>query len=148
MASRTQIQMDFNHATQKANELDEIANDLSKLSGTDLQNTLNSLGNNWKGDNATLYIQKGFSLKESMDTTVTSIRQTAATIRAIAKNIYDAEMEALRIAEERAAAARRAAEAAAEAARKAAEAAAEAAKKAVTTPTVTKRSGTSGISKF
>lgn len=110
MATRYTIQMDFNHANQKANELDEIANDLSKLSGTDFQNTLNELGNNWKGDNASLYIGKGFSLKECMDTTVSSIRTTASTIRSVAKNIYDAEMEALRIAEEREAAARRAAE--------------------------------------
>lgn len=116
MASRYQIQMDFNRASQKANELDSIADDMSRLSGTDLQNTLNSLGNDWKGDNANAYIQKGFALKENMDKTVTSIRNTASTIRQIAKNIYDAEMEALRIAEERAAAARRAAEEAARAA--------------------------------
>lgn len=124
MASRYQIQMDFSRANQKANDLDNIANDLSRLSGTDLQNTLNSLGNDWKGDNATLYIQKGFSLKENLDETVKSIRNTASTIRSIAKNIYDAEMEALRIAEEREAAARRAAEEA----QRAAEAAAKAAK--------------------
>lgn len=125
MASRYQIQMDFSRANQKASDLDNIANDLSRLSGTDLQNTLNSLGNDWKGDNATLYIQKGFSLKENLDETVKSIRNTASTIRSIAKNIYDAEMEALRIAEEREAAARRAAEEA----RRAAEAAAKAAAK-------------------
>lgn len=125
MASRYQIQMDFSRANQKASDLDNIANDLSRLSGTDLQNTLNSLSNDWKGDNATLYIQKGFSLKENLDETVKSIRNTASTIRSIAKNIYDAEMEALRIAEEREAAARRAAEEA----RRAAEAAAKAAAK-------------------
>ena len=124
MASRYQIQMDFSRATQKASDLDNIANDLSRLSGTDLQNTLNSLSNDWKGDNATLYIQKGFSLKENLDETVKSIRNTASTIRSIAKNIYDAEMEALRIAEEREAAARRAAEEA----KRASEAAAKAAK--------------------
>ena len=113
MATRYSIQMDFNHANQKANELDEIANDLSRLSGSDFQTTLNELGNNWKGDNATLYIGKGFTLKESMDKTVSGIRSTASAIRQVAKNIYDAEMEALRIAEEREAAARRAAEIAA-----------------------------------
>lgn len=121
MASRSQIQMDFNQAKRKADELDNIADDLSRLSGTDLTNTLNSLSNDWKGDNANSYIQKGFALKGNMDKTVQSIRNTATTIRTVAKNIYDAEMEALRIAEERAAAARRAAE---EAARRAAEEAA------------------------
>lgn len=120
MASRYQIQMDFQKATQKAGELDQIADNLSKLAGTDLSNTLNSLNNDWKGDNATAYLKKGYGLKERMDSTVKDLRATAGTIRSIAKNIYDAEMEALRIAEEREAAARAAREAA-EAAKKAAQ---------------------------
>lgn len=101
MASRYQIQMNFSQAERKAAELDSIAGDLSRLSGTDLQNTLNSLGNNWKGENAGLYIGKGFQLIENMEKTAASLRQTAETIRSVARNIYNAEMEALRIAEER-----------------------------------------------
>lgn len=119
MASRHQIQMDFTRATQKAKELDDIADNLSKLADTDLQNTLDGLNNDWKGDNAGEYIKKGFALKENMDKTVKDIRETAGTIRTVAKNIYDAEMEALRIAEEREAAARAAAAAAAKAAEEA-----------------------------
>ena len=119
MASRYQIQMDFNKAAQKANELDGIADNLSRLADTDLQNTLDGLNNDWKGDNAGEYIKKGFALKENMDKTVKDIRSTAGTIRTVAKNIYDAEMEALRIAEEREAAARAAAAAAAKAAEEA-----------------------------
>ncbi|MBD5479358.1 MAG: hypothetical protein HDR14_08730 [Lachnospiraceae bacterium] len=110
MASRYQIQMDFSQAERKAAELDGIAGDLSRLSGTDLQNTLNSLGNNWKGENAGLYIGKGFQLMENMEKTAASLRQTAEAIRSVARNIYNAEMEALRIAEEREAAASRTAE--------------------------------------
>lgn len=119
MASRERIEMDFTRATQKANELDGIADNLSKLADTDLQNTLDGLNNDWKGDNAGEYIKKGFALKENMDKTVKGIRETAGTIRTVAKNIYDAEMEALRIAEEREAAARAAAAAAAKAAEEA-----------------------------
>lgn len=115
MASRERIEMDFTRATQKANELDGIADKLSKLADTDLQNTLDGLNNDWKGDNAGEYIKKGFALKENMDKTVKGIRDTAGTIRTVAKNIYDAEMEALCIAEEREAAARAAAKAAEEA---------------------------------
>lgn len=111
--------MDFTRATQKANELDGIADNLSRLADTDLQNTLDGLNNDWKGDNAGEYIKKGFALKENMDKTVKDIRETAGTIRTVAKNIYDAEMEALRIAEEREAAARAAAAAAAKAAEEA-----------------------------
>ena len=119
MASRHQSQMDFTRATQKAKELDDIADNLSKLADTDLQNTLDGLNNDWKGDNAGEYIKKGFALKENMYKNVKDIRETAGTIRTVAKNIYDAEMEALRIAEEREAAARAAAAAAAKAAEEA-----------------------------
>ncbi|MBD5459952.1 MAG: WXG100 family type VII secretion target [Lachnospiraceae bacterium] len=121
MASRYQIQMDFNKAGQKANDLDDIADRLSRIADTDLQNVLNSLGSDWKGDNAGAYIQKSQGVREHMQETVKDLRNTATTIRTIAKNIYDAEMEAVRIAEEREAAARRAAE---DAARRAAEEAA------------------------
>lgn len=110
MASRYQIQMDFDRAARQANELDNIANNLSTISGKDFPDILNQLGGDWKGDNADKYIRKGFALTENMQKTVVSLRQTANTIRSIAKNIYDAEMEALRIAEEREAAERRAAE--------------------------------------
>lgn len=116
MASRYQIQMDFNKANQKAGELDEIANSLSTLAATNLENTLECLSKDWTGENAAVYIKKGSTLKDNMAKTAGDIRNTANTIRTVAKNIYTAEMEALRIAEERAAAAR-----AAEEARKAAQ---------------------------
>ena len=110
MASRNQIQMDFDMAARQADELDNIASTLNIISSKDFSDMLNRLGNDWKGDNANKYIHKGYILTENMQKTVASIQQTASTIRAIAKNIYDAEMEALRIAEEREAAERRAAE--------------------------------------
>lgn len=101
MASRYQISMDFDQAKKKADELERIAEELGRLSGTEFADTLNNLGTNWKGDNAQAYIQKGFSLKAKMEQTVGALRASASTIRAVAKNIYDAEMEAIRIAEER-----------------------------------------------
>lgn len=101
MAGRYQISMDFEQAKRKADELDRIADELGRLSGTEFADTLYNLGNNWKGDNAQAYIRKGLSLKEKMEQTAGELRASASTIRAVAKNIYDAEMEALRIAEER-----------------------------------------------
>ena len=104
MASRYQIQMDFNRTKQKAQELDNIANQLARLAGTNFQNTLTALNSDWKGDNATAYIANGYALIENMTDTVGKLRNAANSIRKIAQNIYNAEMEALRIAEERAAA--------------------------------------------
>lgn len=113
MAGKYQIQMDFGQAENKAGELDNIAENLTRLAETEWSSTLDTLGSNWKGENAELYIQKGFLLRDNMKRTAASLRQTAETVRTIARNIYNAEMEALRIAQEREAAARQTAETAA-----------------------------------
>jgi hypothetical protein len=49
MASKYQIQMDFQQATQKANELHNIATELSNLSKTEMQAMLSSLGSGGSG---------------------------------------------------------------------------------------------------
>ncbi len=101
MATRYSIQMDFDKANRQANELDDIANSVDREANRSLTDTLNALGNDWRGENADKYIRKGFTLKEDMNNTAKSLRQAASTIRYVAKRIYDAEMENLRIAEER-----------------------------------------------
>ncbi len=106
MASGHQIQMDFHQAGKQADELDRIAEALKRVSATDLRDTLNKLGNDWRGENADRYIQKGVLLMENMEKTISSLHTAANTIRVTAKNIYNAEMAALRIAQERQAAAR------------------------------------------
>lgn len=101
MATRYSIQMDFDKANRQADELDDIANSVDREANRSLTDTLNALGNDWRGENADKYIKKGFTLKEGMNDTARSLRQAASTIRYVAKRIYDAEMENLRIAEER-----------------------------------------------
>lgn len=104
MADKAQIQINFNRAKQQANELESLAKSLENLSGSELENLLEELSNCWKGDNATRYRQKGAALQAEISKTAKSIRNTANGIRSIAQNTYEAEMNAVRIAEERAAA--------------------------------------------
>jgi uncharacterized protein YukE len=59
------------------------------------------LSASWKGDNAKAYIGKGSRLQENIRGTAGELRSIAAEIRTIAKRIYDAEMAALAIAENR-----------------------------------------------
>lgn len=101
MATRYSIQMDFDKAKRQADELDDIAESVDREANRSLTDTLNALGNDWRGENADKYIKKGFILKESMNDTAGQLHQAAATIRFVAKRIYDAEMENIRIAEER-----------------------------------------------
>lgn len=101
MATRYSIQMDFEKAERQAKELDEIADRLEKTANVNLVDTLNALGREWKGENASMYIKKGYVLKENIGDTAKSLQKAASTVRAVAKKIYNTEMENLRIAEER-----------------------------------------------
>ena len=101
MASRSEIEFDFNQAKRQADRIDGIADDLSRLSQRKLENALQILSSNWKGTNASNYLKKGDRLQGEINGTVNELRSIASAIRTIAQNIYNAEMEALRIAEER-----------------------------------------------
>ncbi len=95
------IQMDFSLAKKQARELDEVAARMDRLAGTQMENTMNRLGRSWTGDNSLKYIKKGKQLQGNIDSTADSLREVAAAIREIAKRIYDAEMEAWEIANNR-----------------------------------------------
>lgn len=101
MATRQTIEFNFRKALGQADKIDTIANNLSKLSGTEFGGTLQNLSVNWKGENASLYLSKGSSLQEKMNGTVSELHSVASDIRTIAKRLYDAEMAALSIAAER-----------------------------------------------
>lgn len=101
MASRATIEFNFRTALSQADKIDEIANDLSRLSRTDFGNALQNLSAGWKGENASMYLSKGSTLQGKMNGTSGSLHAVASDIRAIAKRLYDAEMAALAIAEDR-----------------------------------------------
>lgn len=101
MASRATIEFNFRTALRQADKIDEIANNLGRLSGTDFGNALQNLSAGWKGENASMYLSKGSTLQGKMNGTSNSLRAVASDIRVIAKRLYDAEMAAIRIAEDR-----------------------------------------------
>ena len=99
--TKATIQMDFNKANKQAEELSEIANALDNLAQKDMLNCFNSIGNNWKGENADAYIKKGNIVKGNIEKVAKDLKKAAETIRKIAKNTKDAEMAALEIANNR-----------------------------------------------
>jgi len=98
MATRESIIFDFRRALEQADKIEEIANNLSNLSGQRFEGTMQNLSSNWKGENANLYLQKGEKLQGKMNVTARELRDIASDIRTIAKRLYDAEMAALEIA--------------------------------------------------
>lgn len=101
MASRASIEFDFHKAKAQADRLDAVADQLNRLSDHKFGGTMQHLSANWKGENASLYLSKGGKLQGQMNETARELHNIASDIRAVAERIYRAEMEALRIAEQR-----------------------------------------------
>lgn len=107
MSTEAQIMMNFQMAVRKAEELEQVSSELKALVNNDMETSMQSLSNAWKGEAATAYLNKGVKLQEKIIASAKQLDKTATTIRNVAKRTYDAEMRALQIARERAYAASR-----------------------------------------
>ncbi len=96
-----EIRMNFRAATRIADRLQVLANKLRTVSEEKYGGTLRTIGNNWRGENAEAYLNKGNILKGKMTNTAGDLMKAAETIRTIARNTYEAEMRAYRIASTR-----------------------------------------------
>ena len=101
MSSRSEIRFDFRQANNQANDLDNVADRLEKLARNTMEASMRSLASAWKGQNATEFLSKEDRLQQDIQNTAAEIRGIASDIRIAAQRVYNAEMEALRIAEER-----------------------------------------------
>lgn len=101
MASASEILFNFNQAKKRAQELEDTAAQLRKLANDELGQTLDNLAAAWKGEAATAYLNKGVRLKAKIIQSAKDLDSTATVIRNTAQRIYDAEMEAYRLAMER-----------------------------------------------
>lgn len=99
MDDKARIEMDFGKAQKQANNLERIANDMKRLSNVEISETLQKISNSWQGENAELYVRKGSILQDQILDTRKKVLRVANKIQRSAKNIYNAEMEAIKIAE-------------------------------------------------
>ena len=97
MKSSTQIRFDFQNAKNQANKLDELADNLEQQVVRKMSDTAQQLRAAWSGQSASRYLAKQAELQQEVVETVRALREIAEEIRRIAKRVYDAEMEALRI---------------------------------------------------
>lgn len=96
--SRFQIWMDFQRAKDQADKLDEAAKSIRKESGR-FDDCRGQVAQAWQGTNATKFTGKMGVVSEDLIKTATQLERTADTIRKNAKRLYDAEMEAKRLAD-------------------------------------------------
>lgn len=101
MATRERIELNFRKALAQADSLDEAAEQLENLSRKKFQTNLDNLSASWKGDGASLYMAKGNWLQEQIDGVAKELHAAAAGIRTTANRMYQAEMNAWKIATSR-----------------------------------------------
>ncbi len=101
MRTRTEIRMNFKQTLQQADMLDRVGDKLDRLADRTLEDSMQMLAVAWKGENASAFLNKENRLKGNIKETGGAIHEIAEDIRRIARRVYEAEMEALRIAESR-----------------------------------------------
>jgi len=97
-SKEAKIRMDFERANTTADRINDIADALIKLHDNDFESVLNSVQIAWTGENANSFCTKYDTASEDVVKSANNLRSTAETIRRMAKNTYDAEMDAVRIA--------------------------------------------------
>lgn len=98
MATFYSIQMDFSEAKRQANSLDEIAQNLRLIVDGTMQESMTHISSNWRGENSKKFIQKQQTVTENIKRRADELERIAEQIRLAAKRIYEAEMEALQVA--------------------------------------------------
>ena len=92
--SSFEIRMEYNRAVTQANSLEQMRNSAEN----DLRDCMSEIAGNWTGENARAYLQKVEKLSDSVRKTAERLKDTAEAIRKIARNTYNAEMQALELA--------------------------------------------------
>lgn len=101
MKTAHQIDVDLQTALAQARHLESIADAITHRVVKPMNSTAQTLQTAWKGASATQFIRKETALSSQVSATAQQMREIAADIRAAAKRIYNAEMEACRIAQTR-----------------------------------------------
>lgn len=95
------IEWNYIQAKKQADRLDEQADRLNRLVSCQMEETLQELSCNWKGNSAAAYIAKGERVESQIRTLSAELQRTAAVIRSSARRTYQAEMRARELAKNR-----------------------------------------------
>ena len=101
MASQDEILFNYTLAIRQAAALDALSDSLRNTVNNKMSGILNQVGVAWKSESSQQYMQKGEQVKEELLASARNISDIAQTIRKIAERVKAAEMEAVRIANER-----------------------------------------------
>lgn len=96
--SRFTIEMNFAKAKGQAKELENAAARLERIASGSMEDAINTISGNWKGENAGNYLHKAEKVQKDILKVSNELKKTATAIRRIAQVTYNAEMTALDLA--------------------------------------------------
>jgi len=101
MKSSSAIYYDFKRALNEAEDLEDAARRMRRLSDNDMENTMRSLQGAWQGGASEAYQRKCGQLRAKILNSANDLERQASAIRSMARSTYEAEMRAYRLAMDR-----------------------------------------------
>ena len=101
MKTSAQIKMNYREAMQQARDLDTLAGKIRTTANQKVEQSMQLLSSGWKGNTASDFLRKYSELKRQILASADELNSIADDIRRTAQIVYNAEMEALRIAQTR-----------------------------------------------
>lgn len=95
------IEMDLQNARRQADDLEQIAQNLSMLADEHFQSCIAGIAANWKGENAAAFCKKGNIVGNNIKNSADDLKNAASVLRQIAENTYQAEKAGYEIARNR-----------------------------------------------
>lgn len=93
--SLANIEINFQNAQAQAKKLEDIADNMKHLADQQMADTIREMSSCWRGEAAAAYFGKAEKVKQDIMDTAKALYAVANSIRAQAKRIYDAEMQAI-----------------------------------------------------
>lgn len=92
-----QINFNYGKALSDANQLESYANELDALVNNRIEPLITKLDSSWKGESATMMINKCIIEKANVTEHASKLRRNASNLRAAAEQIRRAEEEAIEL---------------------------------------------------
>ena len=83
------IEFDYNQTMKQADKLEEIANNISKIASSDIEQSLATLKSGWEGDVASEYLAKGTQLQEKTENVSKSLMDAANRLNIAEQMVMD-----------------------------------------------------------
>ncbi len=102
MRTEAEIYLEYEKAMSQAETLMQLAGELDSAVAAETRETAAVLTAVWKGESAEAFLAKCDTWGQKCADCTSSLTKSAEAVKTIAQNIYNAEMQALRLAETRA----------------------------------------------